>query len=131
MSQSIIITLPDNVYRRVQNLARETQRDISELVTERVINSFAGYTFPADPDRPKMLRERAAYEEMHTSLLPDYLGQYVALYRGELIDSDTDVVILNERVRAKYPDELIMITKVEQKPQRTVDLRSPRTIHKI
>lgn len=128
MSQSITITLPDNVYRRVQNLAQEAQRDVTELVAERVVNSFAGYTFPVDPNRPKMLRERAAYEAMYASLLPEYIGQYVAIYQGELIDSDVDVMVLDERVRTKYPDELIMITKVEGDLQRTVHFRSPRII---
>lgn len=128
MSQSITITLPDHVYRRVQNLAREAQRDVTELVAERVVDSFAGYTFPVDPNRPKMLRERAAYEALHTSLLRDYLGQYVAIYQGQLIDADPDVMVLDERVRNKYPDEVIMITKVEQETQRTIHFRSPRII---
>lgn len=125
MSQSITITLPDNVYRRVQNLAREAQWDVTELVAERVMDSFAGYTFPVDPNRPKMLRERAAYEALHASLLPDYLGQYVAIYQGQLLDADPDVMALDERVRSQYPDEVIMVTKVEQETQRTLHFHSP------
>lgn len=128
VSQSITITLPDNVYRRVQNLAEETQRDVVELVTERIVDSFAGYTFPIDPNRPKMIRERAAYEAMHQSLLPGYVGKYVAIYQAELIDADDDIMELDKRVRAQYPDELILITRVEPEAQRTLHFRSPRII---
>lgn len=125
MGHSITIVLPDEVYQRVRSLAKQSQKDVVALVTEKVVDSFAGYTFPADPDRPKMLKERAAYEILHPSLVSDYLGQYVAIFQGELVDSDQDVTQLNERVRTKFPDAVILITKVEAEPIRTLYFRSP------
>lgn len=126
MGHSITIVLPDEVYQRVRTLARQSQKDVVELVTEKVVDSFAGYTFPADPDRPKMLKERAAYETLHPSLVSDYLGQYVAIFQGQLVDSDQDVIQLNERIRANHPDTVVLITKVEPEPVRTLHFRSPR-----
>ena len=48
-----------------------------------------------------------------------YLGQYVAVYRGELIDHDVDQVALYLRVKEQYPGEFIWIAPVGEAPEET------------
>ena len=49
-------------------------------------------SFPTYPHRAAMQREIAAYEAMHSTLVPQFLGYYVAIHQGHLVDHDLDPV---------------------------------------
>lgn len=72
--------------------------------------------FPADPRRPAMLREIEAYHRLHPELLPKYKGQYVAVFRGQMVDHDHDPEVLSERILGRFPDEVVLQRKVEDSP---------------
>lgn len=82
--------------------------------------------FPVDPNRSLMERNVQAYKAMHGELVQHYLGQYVALCDGQLIDRDTDPVALLLRVRAGYLDQVVLRRKVESVPERELHIRHPR-----
>jgi hypothetical protein len=67
-----------------------------------------------------------AYREMHSELVERYLGQYVAVYKGELVDRDPDPLLLLERIRQNYPDQVVLRRKVERTPERELRIRHPR-----
>ena len=73
-----------------------------------------------------MQREKDAFIAMHPQLVQTYLGEYVAIHQGKLIDHDKDDVELIERMRAKLPDEVVLITEVLPELERILYLRSPR-----
>lgn len=75
-----------------------------------------------------MAREEAAYQAMYEELSAKYVGQYVAVYHGELIDRDEDGGRLYERVRRQYGDEFVLITPVGPEVEETYRVLSPHLI---
>jgi hypothetical protein len=70
--------------------------------------------FYRDPRQPLMVREEVAFEEMHQQLIEQYLGSYVAVHAGQVVDCDSDEVTLVERTRVNYPDDIVLIRQVEK-----------------
>ncbi len=73
-----------------------------------------------------MDREIDAYEKMHPELTKKFLGQYVAIYDGQVIDVDNDRWELLARVDDNYPEEIVLIRKVEEELPAPIYIRSPR-----
>lgn len=72
--------------------------------------------------------ESEAFIQMHTQLMSTYLGQYVAVHNGEVIDHDVDARSLHIRVRRKYGKTPILIREM------TPDTELPQVIwhhHKV
>ncbi len=84
--------------------------------------------FHIDPERQQMLKEEAAFKKMLPDLLPNYLDEYVAVYRQQLVDHDQDMVTLVDRVHAKYPNAVIMVKQVSTTPEQPLYFRSPRLV---
>nr|HID13341.1 type II toxin-antitoxin system Phd/YefM family antitoxin [Anaerolineae bacterium] len=57
---------------------------------------------------------RAAFQRLLPELLKTHKGQFVAIHKGEVIDSDTDDRELAKRVMANIGDEPVYIQKVEE-----------------
>ena len=83
-------------------------------------------TYPGHPDRAAMRKEIAAYQKMHSDLVKTYLGEYVAIYQGELVDHDADPVALHERITTNYPDKVVLSRKVQKDADPVLHMRSPR-----
>jgi Family of unknown function (DUF5678) len=84
--------------------------------------------FYHDPRQVLMLQEEAAFKEMHSQLVEHYLGKYVAMYQGKVVANDTDELQVVEQVRAKYPDKVVLIRKVQKELPRVLVFRSPRLV---
>ena len=83
-------------------------------------------SFPAHEKRSLMERNVAAYRSMHSELVKRYLGQYVAICDGKLVDHDPDPLQLLERIRRNFPDQVVMRRKVERAPERELRIRHPK-----
>lgn len=81
--------------------------------------------FPVDAGRETMEQNVEAYTVMHNELVRRYLGQYVALCDGRLVDHDPDPVALLQRVRQQYPGQVILRQKVERTTERMLRIRHP------
>jgi hypothetical protein len=93
---------------------------------------FADRTYEAAEQHPSRLlewitisRESAAYRAMHADLIDDYLGQYVAIHDGKLVDHGSDFSTLHERVRKRFGRQPVLVRRVEINPERTLVFRSP------
>ena len=84
--------------------------------------------FPADPRRSIMLREAEAYRQMHPELVDRYMGQYVAIFQGRMVDHDQDAEALSERIRVRLPDQVVLQRRVETIPEVILHFRSPRFV---
>ncbi len=73
-------------------------------------------------------KDKWAYQSMHHYLWSQYPEQHVAIYNGRLVDHDEDGIALSRRIYARYPDEFVLIKKVEPQPKRTLRFRSPRFV---
>ncbi len=126
MAEQLTVTLPDNVLKQIEKQAQAENRLVNELVVDVLQNSFA--PMPENPEQEAMDREMAAYQNLHPNLLAQYKGQFVAVYRGQVVDNDSNQLALVKRRLKKYPNETVLITQVRQEPVRTLRIRSPRLV---
>jgi len=124
MTTQVTIDLPDHVYRRVESIARQSQRGVDEFLADVVARSVRA--FPVNPNRDAMLREVAAFRAMYSTLRRDHFGEYVAIYQGQLVDHDADPIALLGRIRRDYLGRIVLRRKVEDAPDVTLRFRSPR-----
>ena len=73
-------------------------------------------------------KEEAAYRAIHSKLFEKYAGLYVAIYNGELVDFDENESDLYRRIDNRYPDDVVLMKKVEKSPEKVYHFRSPRFI---
>lgn len=128
MSTQVLLELPDHLYARAQELAAQHNQDVAGVITNLLQDALVNDEQRPDHQQPNasMQREINAYLALHPSLVALYLGKYVAIYQGELVDHDSDFSILMRRVESRYPDDFVLVRRVEHEPTRTITIRSPR-----
>lgn len=82
--------------------------------------------FSVHPQRQVMLQEEAAFDAMLDELRDKYLGQYVAMHGGAVIDHHKDIVTLSNQVRKTHPDQVVLIRQVLADPEPELRWRSIR-----
>ena len=89
-----------------------------ELPCDRTGLSIGVYNFrnATDTNNPTIEnpieRERQAYESLRSILEREYMGQYVAIYGGNLVDSDVDKGVLLNRFYNQFGNVAVYIKKV-------------------
>ena len=134
MNAQITLNLPDRLYKRVKSLAQARQQGIAEAIADYLdnhlpmteaeiahVSSISEQTIELEPT-PEM----QAFIAMHPMLKKNYFGRYVAIYKGKLIDHDTNHEALYLRIDQQYPDEFVWISPVEEEPIPTMVFLSPR-----
>jgi len=124
MTKQVTLDLPDAVYEHMKQVATADNRSFAEILADAIVQ--AKPTLYVHPDRSAMQNEKAAFLAMHASLADEYEGQYVAIFQGQLIDHDQDVLALAGRIEHDYPGDVVLITKVVDQPNRVLHFRSPR-----
>lgn len=77
----------------------------------------------------KMKTETTAFEQMHEQLVTNYLGYFVAIHNGEVVDHDLDLSTLRRRIRQRFERMPILLREVTKEvTQRDLVMRSPRLI---
>ena len=102
-----------------------------------VIISIKDYQqrFPDEYDawRQEQLRllepNRTAFQQLLPELLKTHGNQFVAIYRGGLVDADPDRIALVQRTRA-HGYRPVYIQKVTKEP-RVVELPSPEEVRRV
>ena len=114
MSHTLTITIPDQAYRTAERRAQRSQQTIEQAIAEQLIELSLVYPNPEpDPEQTMLMGEVQAYIALHPSLLQHYLGQWVAIYQGELVDHDWDEEALMLRRLQRFPEEAVLIRQVE------------------
>ena len=121
MGTRVVLNVSEEVYSQVEELAVTTERDITDVLLETVTRTFS--PFPVDPDRSVMNQNVETYKELHAELVMAHLGQFVAICDGSLVDHDSDPVSLLQRVRARFPEKVVLRRKVETVPERKLQIR--------
>lgn len=111
------VTLDPMLYRWVEQAAQEAQATPEEVLAEAVRRHLW------ELDRRKIAEESKAYRRQHTDLKARYLGQYIAMHKGEVVDHDTDFQALWQRVRQRFGRTAVLITQVGQEPDTTLARR--------
>ena len=131
MTRYIQVPLSDQHYRQLQEWANGRQLEIGEAVAEYLVENppdSQEWVIPPSEDDAQLEAEKQSYLHLYPQLKEQFLGQYVAIYQGQLVDHDTDYAALFERIDDRFPDEFVWLTQVQDEPIGTIALRSPRFI---
>jgi hypothetical protein len=110
MTKLVSLEVSDTVYQQAEALAQTTHRSVEELLAERLEGTFDPF-FRSD-DHLELIAQDDVYHRLHPTLIPNYLGKFVAISEGELLDFDADETILIERIEENYPDTTVLIRQV-------------------
>jgi hypothetical protein len=129
MVEQITISISQTLYRRARELARSRNRPVDDVLVELLDQALPpDEKVEVDEEETAVKREMQAYITMHPMLKEKYLGQHVAIYRGELIDVDKDYGALYQRIDSQYPDQFVWLATIEEEAMPTLAFRSPRLL---
>lgn len=111
MHTAITLPIPDSILQKARLEADRTHQSVEAVLLEALAETYTPYA--VHPERHRMLTEIAAFEAMHAALVKSHLGQFVALYGGEVVDSDFTLDALVERIQTTYPDKIVLIEEVQ------------------
>lgn len=133
MTVKVQLEINDELCRQKEALARATQRSVTTVLAEAITLEAAVVEPTAETELPEenIERERSTFLALHAQLKKSYLGQYVAIFAQQLIDHDAELKPLYQRIRQKYPDEFVLIRRVEANPEPVYHFRSPRFVRDI
>lgn len=114
------VTISDSTARQLTQIAA-SQEIPSDTLAEKAIRHY----LRAESERI-LEREQEAFRSMHSTLLQQFANEYVAIRKGKLIDHDADQLQLYLRIDEQYPDEIILITRVQAEAEESYHIHSPR-----
>ena len=114
------VAVSDRVFTELIPVAEQEDRNVEELVNE----ALQRYLWEAK--ERQIDREMEVYRALHAELKPRYLGQYVAIHNGKMVGHNADRQTLSQQVRRKYGSAAVLITRVEEAPEREFVVRNPR-----
>jgi len=130
----ITVTFSAELSQKIQRLANLNEQDINEFVETLVDEALSDETEEVidltEPDEA-VASEITAYHRLHKTLWEQYSGHYVAIHGGKLIDYDMDKLALSRRINERFPDQFVLLRKVEREPERVLYFRSPRIAENI
>ncbi|HEX6384898.1 MAG TPA: DUF5678 domain-containing protein [Anaerolineae bacterium] len=101
------VIIEPELYKRVEQVAREHNTSTKEIFSQ------ATRYYLWELSRRKISEESNVYRQRHAQLKTEYLGQYIAMHDGQVVDSDSDFHSLYRRVRQRFGHTPVMITLVE------------------
>ena len=116
MNTSSIALQPDLV-RRVRQISSSRETTVEDFVNQAVRERLEQL------EDQKLEAEAQAFERIHPQLVKQYLGQFVAVHEGQIVDTDVDFEALFLRLQERLGDVPVLIRPVSTKP--TPELRAP------
>lgn len=125
MDTQVTLTIPETLYKKAKRLARTLNRNVSDVLVEAIqLDSVA---LSAEEDLI-VEQERDAFLKLHPVLWEKYPGEFIAIRGGKLIDHDVDRSSLFARIEQQYPDQFVLLRRVEAEPEVVYQFRSPRLV---
>ena len=101
------VAIEPALFQRVEQAAIDSQISTAEMFTQ----ALRGYLW--ELDRRKIAEESKAYRRQHAELKGQYLDQYIAMHKEQVVDHDVDFPALRQRVRQRFGRTAVMITLVD------------------
>jgi hypothetical protein len=111
VTKEITLTISEAVFRKAEQVAQAEGRPIEEILEEQI--QWALPNFDVNPDRAAMQQEAVAFEKLHANLWKQYPNQYVAVYQGKVVDHDKNIAEMVARLRRDYPNQTVLIRRVQ------------------
>ncbi|MEW6404363.1 MAG: hypothetical protein AB1649_21395 [Chloroflexota bacterium] len=104
----------------INAIARDEGQEAVEFVTEAVRHHLARYR------QKRILSETTAWYQMPPNVRDQYQGQFVAVYRDEIVDSDEERLTLYQRIRERFGRRPVLIIEGGDQPMPVYHVRSPQ-----
>ena len=114
------IKIKPDTQTKLEQLADVTGQSIDDIVDNALTEHLQRL---ADQQLETEIR---AFELMHNQLKKQYLGQFVAIYRGQVVDSDVDIEPLFLRVNNRFGEQTVLIRRVTDLPNETYNFHGIR-----
>lgn len=113
------ITLRPDLRESLARNAQEAARTLNDLVNEAVESYL-------EVRQNEILdREVAAYVRLQPGLWRTMPGEWVAIYKQQLVDHDADQMVLYRRIRSTYGATPVLIRQVGENPVEEIWIRTP------
>ncbi len=113
------IALQPNLVERVHQVVKDKEATVKEFVDQAVRERLEHL------EDQKLKAEVQAFERLHPQLLA-YLGQFVAIHEGQVVDVDADFGTLFLRVRKRLGNVIVLMRQVRTEPVLKLRAPSPR-----
>lgn len=128
-AQSVTVHLPGDILQRLQKQANAMQHSIDEKITEALLEYWSDssrWVETTDQDNDLFRVEEATFRTHHKIWLKEYADQYIAVLGSELVDHDSDLASLTQRLYNRFGDQPIWIAPLQENPVEEWAMRSPR-----
>jgi len=131
----------DNIFEQICRLAQRLTlserlrliRDVSTLappqnepqIEEHQAQSDEGEIDERQIRLQKLKDERFAWYTRPINERQLYTGRFVAVHKGDIVDSDTDKGALHLRVFQRFGEQTVLIISADQSEDRTIIIRRP------
>ena len=113
------IFLQPELIEEVEQFAAE------QAVDPRTFIETAVRSYMRQVEREKIKAEAESFRKIHSTLIKQYLGMYVALHNGEVVDIDKNFETLHHRIRQKFGRYPVLLRHVDKESDRGWVFRSP------
>ena len=100
------ITIESQLQRKLDQAAERLDKPAEEIAAEAIRTRLE------ELDIQALAEEERTYQRLYPELRERYFQQYVAIYKGHLVDSDSDFEELFIRLRREFGDQVILIRQV-------------------
>ncbi|MBL7062695.1 MAG: hypothetical protein ISS49_00620 [Anaerolineae bacterium] len=103
---------------------RQVADDLKTTIEELVDTAIRRYL--RQEAEKKIRREERHFCTQHAQLLDQYAGQFIAMHKGRVVDSDADELVLYLRIRQRFQKVGVLIKQVTPDLEEIWVMRSPR-----
>ncbi len=114
------LTLQEPLADEVRQAAQQEGMEAADFLADAVRHRLAAFR------QKRIVAETEAWYRLPIEERQKYQGKYVAVYDGQVIDSDTDRLALYLRVRERLGRQTVLITEGGDHPIPIYRVRSPR-----
>ena len=116
------IALRPNLAEQLRTEAERRRTDVEKLVNDWLEDDLW-------EQRMKKIHEEAErYRAQHAQLRLQYADKVIAMHDGDVVDSGEDLPEVYRRIRERFGDEPVLITRVGVEAIETYTIRSPRLV---
>ena len=116
------IALRPNLAEQLRTEAERRRTDVEKLVNDWFEDDLW-------EQRMKKIHEEAErYRAQHAQLRLQYADKVIAMHDGDVVDSGEDLPEVYRRIRERFGDEPVLITRVGVEAIETSTIRSPRLV---
>jgi hypothetical protein len=105
---------------QIEQLAAERTRPATQIL-EMAVQAYLDKV-----EQESIHAETEAFWAMHDELVAHYEGEYVAIYKGQIVDHDSDVTQLQNRILGHWGTLPVLIAPVKAGPRQDLVWRGGR-----